>query len=914
MPCPRLAPFASGELFSLRPPPHTLSSTLDRLKAALAGRYRVDREVGAGGMATVFLADDVKHNRKVAIKVLKEDLAASVGGARFLREIQIAAQLQHPNILPLLDSGDADGLLYYVMPYVDGQSLRQRLAHERELPIGEAVRLLVEIVDALAHAHANGVVHRDIKPDNVMLSGRHALITDFGVARAVSEATGSNTVTSMGVALGTPTYMAPEQAVADPNVDHRADIYAVGVVAYELLAGRPPFAGATPQQVLAAHVTENPDPVSRYRPGVSPALEGVIMRCLEKRPADRWQKCDDLLTALEPLATPSGGTSPTAARLEPVARPTSMKWALIGAGVVAAGAIGWFALAGRGGPEFSIGRSVALTSDAGLEIHPALSPDGKFVAYVGGNATTLRVFVRPVGGGRAIPLSDDTTAFEEQPRWSPDGTQLLFVNPRGVHVAQAFGGGGAARLVVSVANDPSNFSSTPAAAWSPDGKEIAYVTGDSLFRVKIDGGAPRFLHEAYQLLACDWSRDGRWIACTSGNRLYFGAGGNFGNLAPSALVLIPAEGGEAIPLTDGVAMNGAPVWADDGRRLLFISDRDGPRDIYELAVTSGGKPAGPPVRLTTGLNAHSVSVSAEADRVAYSVYTPRSNIWSIPIPTGGPGNADAAVRITSGNQVIETMSVSPDGQWLVHDSNIAGNTDLYRVPIAGGASQRLTSEPFAEFSGTLSPDGKRLAYYGFRKPGLRQVEVRPVDGGPVERMTPAPHQQWLQRWSPDGTAIAYSEPGPLFVGWLIRQTEPGAWGAPVKQCACQIMDWVDDRTFLVSSDAVVEGRRGVRLATRDVVSGTEHLVFEQPLGPDAPRGAIVTADRRSLIYKTGEASGRTSLWMVPLASGTPRLLVRFSNPDRPSYRPRSFSASRTHLFFTIDDRQSDIAVADLVKR
>ena len=214
-----------------------MTDRIAQLNELLVGRYVVQCEIGAGGMATVYLAEDVKHHRKVAIKVLRDDISASVGGARFLREIEIAAQLQHPNILPLLDSGDADGLLYYVMPFVAGESLRQRLDREHELPVGDAVKLLIEITDALAHAHEHGVVHRDIKPDNVMLSGRHALVTDFGVARAVSEATGG-TLTTLGIALGTPAYMSPEQATADPAVDHRTDIYAVGVLAYELLAGR----------------------------------------------------------------------------------------------------------------------------------------------------------------------------------------------------------------------------------------------------------------------------------------------------------------------------------------------------------------------------------------------------------------------------------------------------------------------------------------------------------------------------------------------------------------------------------------------------------------------------------------------------------------------------------------------------
>src|SRR6266508_2477298 len=215
------------------------------LRNALADRYRLERELGQGGMATVYLAEDVRHHRQVAVKVLRSELAATSGSDRFFREIEDAARLQHPHILPLLDSGEAHGFYYYVMPYVAGESLRERLARVGELPIHDAVRILVEVVDALAAAHAAGVVHRDIKPDNVMLSGRHALVMDFGVAKAVSEATGRNKLTTAGVALGTPAYMAPEQAAADPHLDHRVDIYAVGTMGYELLTGSPPFTGLT---------------------------------------------------------------------------------------------------------------------------------------------------------------------------------------------------------------------------------------------------------------------------------------------------------------------------------------------------------------------------------------------------------------------------------------------------------------------------------------------------------------------------------------------------------------------------------------------------------------------------------------------------------------------------------------------
>jgi len=288
-----------------------MSDINPRLSAALAGRYTLIREAGSGGMATVYLAEDIRHQRKVAVKVLRPELAATLGPERFTREIKIAAQLSHPHILPVLDSGEADGYLYYVMPFIEGESLRERLNRQGELPVTEAVRILVEVTDALAHAHARGVVHRDMKPDNIMITGRHALVMDFGVAKAVSEASGHAAMTTAGIAMGTPAYMAPEQAAADPNVDHRADLYALGATAYELLTGRPPFTGRTAQEVLAAHVTQRPDPITSRRPALPPSLGTAIMRCLEKRPADRYQTAEELLAVLEPIGTPSGGMTPT---------------------------------------------------------------------------------------------------------------------------------------------------------------------------------------------------------------------------------------------------------------------------------------------------------------------------------------------------------------------------------------------------------------------------------------------------------------------------------------------------------------------------------------------------------------------------------------------------------------------------
>ncbi len=284
----------------------------DRLHAALGDNYRILRELGGGGMSRVFLAEESRLGRRVVIKVLPPDMAAGVNAERFEREIQLAASLQHPHIVQLLTAGANADLAYYVMPFIEGESLRARLAREGALPMSEVLRILHDVVDALAYSHHHGVVHRDIKPDNVMLSGKHALVTDFGVAKAVSASSGDGhtSLTSLGIALGTPAYMSPEQAAADPRVDQRADIYAVGAMAYEMLCGRTPFVAPTPQGMLAAHIAERPEPPVRYRNTIPPAMNDLVLRCLEKNPADRIQNADEIAARLATMTTPTGGTTP----------------------------------------------------------------------------------------------------------------------------------------------------------------------------------------------------------------------------------------------------------------------------------------------------------------------------------------------------------------------------------------------------------------------------------------------------------------------------------------------------------------------------------------------------------------------------------------------------------------------------
>ena len=377
-------------------------SQLDRVREAFAKSYAIEREVGQGGMATVYLARDLKHARQVALKVLRPELAAAMGGDRFPREIQIVAQLSHPHILPLHDSGELGGFLYYVMPFVEGESLRQKLTREGRLSLHEAVRILREVTDAVAYAHQRGIVHRDIKPDNVMLSGRHALVTDFGVAKALSAAAATDQLTTVGLALGTPAYMSPEQAMGETDLDHRSDIYALGAMAYEMLTGAPPFNRSTAQAILSAHVLETAEQVAGRREDVPRELNELIMRCLVKNKAERWQSADEMLPILESALTPSGGLTPTSTRpyrtttAQP--KPKTRRWAIgaATAALVAVAGIGAWQLLGAAdavpGPERM----------AVLQIKDVSGSDGNFVTAM---QNELTVKLSQIAGVSVAPAS-----------------------------------------------------------------------------------------------------------------------------------------------------------------------------------------------------------------------------------------------------------------------------------------------------------------------------------------------------------------------------------------------------------------------------------------------------------------------------------------------------------------------------
>jgi eukaryotic-like serine/threonine-protein kinase len=397
------------------------------LADALADRYTLLRELGRGGMATVYLAEDVRHRRQVALKVLHPELSAVIGPERFLKEIELTARLQHPHILPLFDSGNAGGQLFYVMPFVDGESLRARLDREQQLPLDDALRIAREAADALGYAHTLGVVHRDVKPENILLQGGHALVADFGIALAVTQAGGSR-MTQTGMSLGTPQYMAPEQAMGEKVVDARADIYALGAVTYEMLAGEPPFAGPTTQAIIAKMMTERPVPLHTMRDTVPSSVERAVHKALAKLPADRWESAPKFAEALTSAGAAPNDDAFNRDGAEPMQR-APWKLAAAGAALLTLGVVGGMVASNRGAARRD---AAAVAIEFDFETGPpiddggtSISDDGRTIAVLGRDSLGHRaIVVRHVGLARVSYLA--TTEEPLYPQLSPDGRWIAY--------------------------------------------------------------------------------------------------------------------------------------------------------------------------------------------------------------------------------------------------------------------------------------------------------------------------------------------------------------------------------------------------------------------------------------------------------------------------------------------------------
>ena len=463
-----------------------MTTPFDRLAVALSDRYRIERQIGEGGMATVLLAHDTRHARMVAIKVLRPDVAQRAGAERFLREIRTTASLQHPHIVPLFDSGAADGSVYYVMPFIDGETLRDRLDREGQLPVADAVRIAREVADALDYAHRHGVVHRDVKPENVLLHDNRVLVADFGIALALSRSTNDPRLTDTGMSVGTPHYMSPEQAMGEKHITARTDIFALGAILYEMLVGEPPFTGESAQVIVAKMLSTGPTPIATLRPTVPPHVAAAIDGALHRVAADRFESARAFALALEtPPPVPSDAIAGATAH-GPL-RDKRVGLRALGVGVMS------LAAAGMAGVYW--GRAHASESPTGIVARAAiplarnqllstgtypltLSRDGRFLVYVGEDSGKSQLYVRPLADSIATLIGG--TDHASNPILSPDGAWVAYFADGKLRKVPRTGGAS-----ITLADAP---ASIEGASWGSDGT-ILFAAGDSaLRRVSSDGG------------------------------------------------------------------------------------------------------------------------------------------------------------------------------------------------------------------------------------------------------------------------------------------------------------------------------------------------------------------------------------------------------------------------------------------
>ncbi|MEO7521577.1 MAG: protein kinase [Gemmatimonas sp.] len=722
-----------------------MTDTLTRLTAALADRYRIERELGAGGMATVYLAHDIKHDRDVAMKVLHPDLGAALGSERFLTEIRTTARLQHPHILPLLDSGEADRLLYYVMPLVTGETLRARLERERQLPIDDAVLIAREVADALGYAHGLGIIHRDIKPENILLQNGHALVADFGIALAVQSAGGAR-MTQTGLSLGTPQYMSPEQAMGERTIDARSDIYALGAVTYEMLAGEPPFTGPSVQAIVARVMSEEPRGLSAQRKAIPANVDDAVMRALEKLPADRFNTAAEFASMLAARSTMSVRATSATISARSTRRATAIASAVA---VLALGAAAWGWL--RPQPTRDVVR-YRITIDSLPAVHDwsgelAISPDGNVIVHTGG------------ANGALLLRRRDELSFTPLA-----GTE----NAYGPCV-------------------------------SPDGSQVAYYSSNKIMAAALAGGPPVVIADSVASTeSCSWSRDGKFY------RL-FREGGRMSIGRADAKAGAPLERITTVDTAAGELMHALPEALPDGKSILFqVAYIDGKR-----AIAIGDIPSRKHVVLMPGTRARYVNgdrllyttsdgklwvvsfdASARAIRGTPTLVTER-------IPTTMVGPVDFAVSETgtivfavddasarrelmwvsrtgartpldsTWKGAFAAPSLSPDGSRVAVTMRVGASSDVWVKRVAGGDATKLTFQSKSNEEPTWTPDGRFITYISGASgtAAVGDVWRQPADGtAGGARILHVDRPLSEQTWSPSGE-------------WLIVRTTTPTAGA-----------------------------------------------------------------------------------------------------------------------------------------
>ena len=726
------------------------------------GAYEIIGPLGAGGMGDVYKAHDPRLDRDVAIKLLSSQLAADPdAAARFEREALSVAKLSHPNILAIYEFGRAPSaagqeIAYVVTELVDGETLRARLAHGPLQP-RRAVAYAQQIARGIAAAHARGIVHRDLKPENVMITrDDHVKILDFGLAKpiaGVSAASGEetravNVKTTAGTVLGTFGYMAPEQ-VRGLAVDHRADIFSFGAVLYEMLSGERAFKGETAADTMTAILTKDPPDLDVAKLAISPALDRIVRRCVEKAPELRFQSANDLAFALENLSTASTGPGAAVDVEPPTVKPPRaawLPWTVAALAVIAAAAVPFL----RPVSQDAVWRRFSqLTDAAGEETSPTITPDGTTVAYVMRRNGRWGIYAQRVGGRNPVAIVADPQRDLGGPAYSPDGASIAFhesADNGGIFIAGATGE--SVRRLTDIGFNP---------AWSPDGRQIAFTTEEeidasnrlstsTLYVVDAAGGTPRRLTQDDDAIAPSWSPSGRRIVYwsnTNGQR---------------DLYTIASGGGPRTPLTNDPSLDWSPQWSPDGRFVYFSSDRGGQMNIWRIGVSEeSGAPHGEPEPVTNGVQASAAlaRLSAKGDRFVFRSRVHSVNPVAVPID---PVAATAGVPrlLDESNNIRVPSDVSPDGTQLALYSIGERQEDIFVSRVDGSAMRRLTDDAPRDRAPMFTNDGTSVVFYSARDGNWAGWMMR-TDGSALRKLATTPAGVVYLTPSPIGDRIVFSE-------------------------------------------------------------------------------------------------------------------------------------------------------------
>jgi Tol biopolymer transport system component len=875
------------------------------LAQGLSGRYAIERELGRGGMATVWLARDLRYDRMVALKVLRPELAASLGAQRFLREIMLAARLQHPHIVPVYDSGEIPlpggerpPILWFTMPWIDGESLRERLRREGRLAPAAAIGVARAVARGLQYAHEQGVVHRDVKPENILLTrDGSTMVADFGVARPTQTAVTEN-LTGTGIVIGTPVYMSPEQATGG-GLDGRADVYSLGCVLYEMLTGEPPFAGGTAQEIVVRHLTERPLLSGPRHPAISPALKAALSRALAKAREDRPASAAAFADSLGD-GEGSAGTAPN--------RRTTV---VLGALAAAAGLATFLALrhpaseatalrSGGGAGTVASGfsrRLTQLTSREGLEEWPTWSPDGQQLAYVAEVEGYRQLFVRPPSGGAERQLTEGPRDHI-QPAWSPDGARIAIVRAatatgklepdevdgyyfEGAELWTVAVGSGEASKLLDQGFNPS---------YSPDGQRLAFdarlAGAQRVWVADIRGRNPRQVSsdssEAVVHTEPRWSPEGSRLVFRRIEKLQ------------SDIAIVNAATQAVTRVTNDYVFDVNPTWAPDGRAVVFSSSRGGGVNLWRARLGTDGTPAGLE-QLTTGAGDDvQASVHPGGRRLVFAVRGVNSDLWSLPVSpqTGRPTGEPAPVV---GTTRVESRGVwSPDGRQLAFNSDRAGEMNIW-LRDSAGRDRRITSGTGGDYQPDWSPDGSRLVFFSARGGNTDVWQVRVSDTA-LTRLTHHPALDINPAFSPDGKRIAFvSDRSGRFEVWVMDADGSAERQVASVGCWGHFVVWTSDSRAVVFRG---EQEQQMQIFRVDVESGTL-----APMPPVRSGGHMSFSPSQALIM---DVSNHKVLWAHPLDGRAPYQVYQFSDPDVRIDFPRWSPDGRSVVFDRAAPRGADL--------